>query len=73
MTGIPTGPLDEYYWEGQKAAEPEVIMVPRDNTVAQLVKDYADGNLSYSELSKEFAARGWSTVSLYENVRHLRK
>jgi len=55
-----------------KNNQPEVVMVARDSTVQQLVDDYASGKLSYSQLEAEFLKRGWSTLSLYENVRHLR-
>ena len=51
---------------------PELVMVPANQTVADLVDDYAEGVLSYGDLLKEFASRGWSTLSLYENVRHIK-
>lgn len=52
-------------------SNPKIIMVPRDQTVADLINQYADGKLSYRELETAFAERGWSAKSLYENVRHL--
>ncbi len=49
----------------------EVVMVPRDQSVADLVQAYADGIITYAELGQIFRERGWSTNSLWENTRHI--
>ncbi len=49
----------------------EVVMVPANQSVADLIEQYANGDLDYGQLFEAFAKRGWSTKSLYENVRHI--
>ncbi len=49
----------------------EVVSVPRDKSVADLVQAYADGVITYGELAEAFHENGWSTLSLYENTRHI--
>lgn len=49
----------------------EVVMVPRNQTVADLVQACADGKIPFSgpgSLWLEFNQRGWSTQCLYEAV-----
>lgn len=50
----------------------EVTLVPRNQSVADLIELYRLKLLTYEQLYKEVADMGYSTVSLYEAVRHLR-
>ena len=52
-------------------ADLKLVMVPANQSVADLVEDYAHGRLTYGELEAAFHKRNWSTLSLFENVRHI--
>lgn len=49
----------------------QVVLVPRSKDVSDLIEDYAGGHLSYRGLEKAIATMGYSTISLYEAVRHI--
>jgi hypothetical protein len=57
--------------EVRRMSDVEVVTVPRDQSVADLVNAYAEGLITYGELEQSFWDRGWSTLSLYENTRHI--
>ena len=50
---------------------PEVVLIPRHG-VAELIEQYAQGELTYVQLQQAIVAMGYSGNSLYEMVRHLR-
>jgi hypothetical protein len=50
---------------------PEAVLVPRDESVSDLLAIYASGIITYDELGRLFRERGWSTLSLYEATRHI--
>ena len=50
----------------------EVVLIPRNETIAQLVQDCADGKLPFSgpdSLWSKTREMGYTTTSLYEMVR----
>jgi hypothetical protein len=51
-------------------SSPEVVMVARHG-VGELIDQYAEGKLTYTELYVAVGNLGYSTVSLYEMVRHI--
>ena len=47
----------------------EVILVARNETIADLVQQCADGKLTFDSLREKVAAMGFKTTSLYEMIR----
>ena len=50
----------------------EVVLIPRNETIAQLVQDCADGKLPFSgpdSLWSKTREMGYTTTSLYKMVR----
>ncbi len=52
--------------------QPEVLLVPRNSKIAELVRACADGKLPFSgpeSLCDQVSRLGYKTTSLYEMVR----
>ena len=52
-------------------SEPQVILVARNQTIADLIEECANGDLPFSgpdSLCAKVAAMGYNTTSLYEMV-----
>lgn len=50
----------------------EVVLQPRNKSIADLIEQYRLKQITYAELYKAVGAMGYSTVSLYEMVRDVR-
>ena len=50
----------------------QIIMVAKNDDVQTLIDEYARGLITYGELYQKFTERGWSTLSLSENVRNIK-
>jgi len=53
------------------SSDPQLILVPRNDTIGSLIKDCAEGMLPFSgpdSLCAKVAAMGFKTTSLYEAV-----
>jgi len=49
----------------------EIVSVPANQSVQDMVDLYAAGEIDYRELEGRFRDQGWSTLSLFENVCHI--
>lgn len=47
----------------------DVILVARNQSIADMVQSCADGELSFDDLCSKVAAMGFKTTSLHEMVR----
>jgi hypothetical protein len=51
--------------------ELEVVLVPRNETIAEWIQQCADGKLNFGELCARVSELGYKTTSLYEMVRSM--
>lgn len=49
----------------------QVVMQPRNASIAEAIEDYAEARISYLQLERKIAGMGYSTRSLYEMVCHI--